>query len=196
MDLLDIPLVELRPHPQNSNVMPEPLLAKLVEHLRRTDRYPPVIVRCFYGAYQILDGHHRVEALRRLARASARCVVWEVDDAGALMLLATLNRLQGQDDPRKRAALIESLHDHVDLKTLAGRLPEHGDQIKKLMRLNDATLTPRPPQALGEMPVAIHFFLLPAQRRVVEKRLCEIGGSRESALLSLVGVAESLTANP
>ena len=38
------------------------------------------------------------EALRRLGRASARCEVWAVDDDEAMLLLATLNRLQGRDD--------------------------------------------------------------------------------------------------
>lgn len=212
MELQEFALDCLRPHPQNSNVMPEALLKKLADHLDETDRYPPVIVRPFpesaeadpsgagdstgrdaaTRAYQIIDGHHRVEALRRIGRASARCVVWDVDDAGALLLLATLNRLQGQDDPRKRAVLVGQLHEHLDLKALSARLPEDRDRLRKLMRMNEGMPTPRPPQTLGEMPVAVHFFMLPAERRAVEARLREVGGSREGALLSLLGVNEAL----
>lgn len=188
MDLHEIALDDLRPHPSNSNVMPEALLAKLAEHIADTDRYPPVIVRPWEDAYQILDGHHRVAALRRIGSASARCVVWEVDEEAALLLLATLNRLQGQDDPRKRAALVARLHDHQDLKALAARLPEDGDRLKKLLQLNDTPPPPRPPQPLGEMPVAVHFFLLPRQRTALERKLRERGGGREDALLSLLGV--------
>ncbi|MEM8739276.1 MAG: ParB/RepB/Spo0J family partition protein [Planctomycetota bacterium] len=189
MDLTPLPLDRLHPHPGNSNVMPPALFEKLCAHLAETDRYPPVIVRPLGDDHQILDGHHRVAALRRLGRSSVRCVVWEVDDAGALLLLTTLNRLQGRDDPRKRAALVGELRDHFDLKELAGRLPEDHDRLKKLIQLNDTPPTPRPPRALADMPVAIHFFLLPAERAAVEARLREVGGTREQALLSLAGLA-------
>ncbi len=202
MDLQMIALDRLEAHPRNSNVMPAALLDKLVERLRETDRYPPVIVRRVGGdgdkdedgdeaGYQILDGHHRVVALRRLGRASARCVVWEVSDDEALLLLATLNRLQGQDDPRKRAALVDSLRGSFDVKALAARLPEDAHRIRKLEELHQRRPPPRPPQALGEMPVALHFFLLPGQRSAVERRLREYGGARERALLKLLGVAEA-----
>ena len=92
MDLVSLPLDALHAHPANANVMPPELLDKLVAHLRDTDRYPPIIVRPIPGAeplaasheppgkYQILDGHHRAIALRRLARTHARCVVWDVDE--------------------------------------------------------------------------------------------------------------------
>ncbi|MEM1108246.1 MAG: ParB/RepB/Spo0J family partition protein [Planctomycetota bacterium] len=194
MEVELISLERLRPHPRNSNVMPEAYLRKLAGHLEDTDRYPPVIVRPFDGEYQIIDGHHRVEALRRIGRDQARCVVWDVDDAEALLLLATLNRLQGQDDPRKRAALVGELNVRTDLKELAERLPENGDRLRKLLRINDAMPTPRPPRPLGDMPVAIHFFMLPEQRQAIERRLREVirdGGSasREEALLSLLGIA-------
>ncbi|MEM1027285.1 MAG: ParB/RepB/Spo0J family partition protein [Planctomycetota bacterium] len=221
MEIHEFTLDRLHPHPQNSNVMPEALLAKLANHVEQTDRYPPVIVRPLpteespasepVDHYQILDGHHRVEALRKIGRASARCVVWDVDDAEALLLLATLNRLQGQDDPRKRAALVGRLHEHLDVKTLVAKLPEDDDRLRKLMRLNDGPPKPRPPQPIDEMPVAVHFFLLPHQRTAVERRLREAmramdvskddpqvletvkkisggGMSREDALLQLLGV--------
>lgn len=193
MTLVEIPLSQLLPHPLNSNVMARPLLAKLVEHLRRADRYPPVIVRpiqCEQPGdwFQILDGHHRVAALRQLQRASARCVVWEVDDDEAAMLLATLNRLQGQDDPRKRAALVATLQDRGGaLATLAQRLPERVEQLESLLRLNKPPALPRAPQPLDELPVAVHFFLTPAQRTMLNARLRELGGTREGALMRLVG---------
>ncbi|MFW6060171.1 MAG: ParB/RepB/Spo0J family partition protein [Phycisphaeraceae bacterium] len=187
MDLIEIPLEQLRPHPHNSNVMPERLLARLTAHIERTDRYPPLIVRPLGdGTYQILDGHHRAEALRRLGRAAARCVAWEVDDDEALLLMATLNRLEGDDDASKRAALLARLSERHDLKTLAAQLPERSEQLKKLLALNDPAPPPRPPQPIDQMPQAVHFFLLPEQRRRLDQRLKAIGGSREAALMTLV----------
>jgi ParB-like chromosome segregation protein Spo0J len=193
MNLIEIPLSQLDPHPLNSNVMPEELLEKLAAHLARTGRYPPVIVRGTGGAslparFQVLDGHHRVEALRRNGAVSARCVVWDVDDAEAMTLLATLNRLQGQDDPKKRARLIAAIQRErrVDLTQLSRELPEQVEQVRALVALNEP---PRalPPRAINDLPAAVHFFLRHRDRARLERRLREVGGSREDALMKLIG---------
>ncbi len=95
-----IPIEDLCPHPLNANTMSEDLRAKLKVHIGRTGRYPFVVVRADPeepGRFQILDGHHRVEILRELDHTEARCDIWNVDDREAKLLLATLNRLEGQD---------------------------------------------------------------------------------------------------
>ena len=196
MDIIDISLSQLVAHPLNSNVMERALFRKLVEHVHRTDRYPPVIVRPLKGAagqgagsevFQILDGHHRVAALRELSRSAARCVVWDVDDDEASLLLATLNRLQGQDDPRKRAVLVATLQERgATLAGLAQALPERIEQLESLLRLSRPPEPARPPRALDELPVAVHFFLTPVQRSALNARLRELGGTREEALMRLV----------
>lgn len=168
--------------------MPKALVEKLGQEIKRTGHYPPVIVRRVGARYQILDGHHRVQVLGQLGETSVHCVVWEVDDAQALLLLATLNRLSGDDDPRKRAALIGRLRESMDVKTLADRLPEDAERVRKLLALNAAPPSPQSPAPLEQMPVCLHFFLLPDQRRSVEAVLRDQGGSREAALLDLLGV--------
>lgn len=170
--------------------MPARTLEKLTAHIERTGRYPPILVRPIASdaepAYQILDGHHRVEALRRLEHDAARCIAWEVDDDEALLLMATLNRLSGDDDARQRAALVGKLNDRHDLKTLATLLPEQRDQLEKLLTLRDPPPAPRPPQPMEQMPQPVHFFLLPEQRRRLEARLKQLGDTREAALMAMV----------
>ena len=187
MHTLDLPLDRLHPHPANANIMPEAMLAKLAAHLQRTGRYPPLIVRPWEDDYQLLDGHHRALALRRIGRALARCVVWEVDDAEALLLLATLNRLEGADDPLRRADLLSRLRERrgVDMPELAAMLPENAERLERLLSLRDPVRV-RPPKPLETMPVAVHFFLLPRQRRELEAVLAAAGGTREEALMAMV----------
>ena len=185
---MDIPLDRLRAHPLNSNVMPEPLLAKLTLHIERTGQYPPIIVREYEEDYQILDGHHRVQALRRLEHTQAKCDVWDVDDEGATLLLATLNRLQGSDDPLRRSALLADLRERSGRSAadLARWLPEDGERVERLLRLQAPPTIAMAPRPIGAMPVAVHFFLLPDQRATLEMRLGELGGRREEALMRLV----------
>ena len=133
-----VPVEKLRPHPLNSNVMPEDLREKLKTHIHRTGRYPFVVVRPHPeepGVFQVLDGHHRVEVLRELGHSEVRCDVWNVDDREAKLLLATLNRLQGQDIPLRRAQLIHELLGEMSLSDLGGLLPETDKQLEELESL-------------------------------------------------------------
>jgi len=133
-----VPLDQLRPHPLNANVMPDDLRAKLRAHIHRTGRYPFLVVRPHPDdpeSFQVLDGHHRVDILRDLGHEEARCDVWNVDDREAKLLLATLNRLEGQDVPIRRAQLIHELLGEVSLDDLAGLLPETDKQLEELESL-------------------------------------------------------------
>lgn len=199
MSTRTIPLNQLRAHPDNSNVMPDVLIDKLAMHIRRTGRYPPLIVRPIHrptdtpgsppsgdDAYQILDGHHRARALNDVGLKTAECIIWEADDQEARVLLATLNRLQGQDDPRKRAKLIKRLRDQHDLKQLTHILPERAEQLKKYLEFSERTPAPRNPKPLDQMPVAVYFFLKPEQKSRLNNTLSQFEGSREEALMKLI----------
>src|SRR5262245_50580941 len=123
-----IPLNKLDAHPSNANRMAPDLFEKLKAHVRSSGNYPPLIVRKHpkkAGRYQILDGHHRARALRELRHRVARCVVWKVrDEHHAALLLLTLNRLHGEDDPKLRGRLLEQLGRCEDIQDLAELLPD------------------------------------------------------------------------
>ncbi len=141
--LVRVALDRLRPHPANTNVMDEERLQKLAENIRREGDYPPLVVRPHpdeEGAYQLLDGHQRADVLRRLGHQEATCFVWPCDDRTALMLLGTLNRLQGQDDFLKRAELLRELSELTSPEELAQLLPESAALIHQSLDLLDLNL--------------------------------------------------------
>ena len=185
-----LPIDRLDPHPLNSNVMPKALLDKLVSAIERTGLYPPIIVRPIGERYQILDGHHRVQVLKHLGHTQANAVVWPVDEEQALVMLASLNRMRGEDDPRKRAALLGKLSQSMGVGELVKRLPEDTARVKKMLTLNSAPPSPKSANPIEQMPVCVHFFVLPAQRKAIEQRLRECGGTREAALLALLDLPE------
>ena len=172
-----IPLDALEPHPENSNRMPPHLLEKLKGHIRRTGRYEPLIVRPLNndGRYQILNGHHRARALRELGHTHARCDVWEVDDAEARLLLATLNRLEGRDDPSARALLVARLAEGRSAADLARLLPEPPDAVERLLRLAQPPPAPLAPDALEPIARPMTFFLTEEQHALVSEALREVG---------------------
>ncbi len=173
-----VPLDDLVAHPLNSNVMPEEFQAKLKAHIKRTGRYPFLVVRPHpeeAGKYQVLDGHHRVAILRDLGHREARCDVWEVDDREAKLLLATLNRLQGQDLPIRRAQLLHELLGEMNVGDLAGLLPETDKQIEELHALLEfpadeiaAMLAERAELEERTLPVVLSFVVSHEQEELIE----------------------------
>ncbi len=138
--LVHIPLSRLHAHPQNANRMDDAFLDKLAANIQREGNYPPLIVRPHpkrRGHYQLLDGHQRSATLARLGFVDAWCYVWPCDDATALMLLATLNRLEGQDDPRLRAELLRELAALLSADELALLLPEDASALRNGLALLD-----------------------------------------------------------
>ena len=134
--LLRVPLAALYAHPSNSNVMSEERLEKLARNIAREGRYPPLIARPHPdrpGEYELLDGHQRAEALRRLGYSEVQIVSWDCDDAAALLLLASLNRLRGEDDLEKRSALLAELTGAVSTTELADLVPDDVGSIDEML---------------------------------------------------------------
>ena len=174
-----VPLDDLLAHPLNSNVMPPDLQEKLRAHIKRTQRYPFLVVRPHPdqpGKFQVLDGHHRVAILRELGHTEARCDVWEVDDHEAKLLLATLNRLQGQDVPIRRAELIHELLGEMSAEDLAGLLPESDKQLEELHALLEfpaddiaRLLEEQAEEAEKVLPRVMSFVVTPEQEKDIEQ---------------------------
>jgi ParB-like chromosome segregation protein Spo0J len=174
-----IPLDDLVPHPLNANIMPDDLREKLRAHIRRTKRYPHLIVRPHpgqSGKFEVLDGHHRLVILRDLGHTEARCDVWDVGDHEAKLLLATLNRLEGQDAPMRRAQLIHELLGEMSLDDLAGLVPETGRQLEELHSLLEfpaeeiaALLEERAEEEEKVLPRVMSFVVTPDQENLIEQ---------------------------
>lgn len=178
-ELVWIAIDQLVPHPLNANVMPPELMTKLRENIGRTRRYPPIIVRHLPdGKFQVLDGWHRVLVLGELGEPGAWCLAWDVSDQDALVLLATLNRLHGEDVLGKRAALIAELQQHENLARLALLLPESEAELRSTLELVDldldslvADLAAQAERAASEGPQLFTFAVDPADAPAVEEAL-------------------------
>jgi len=165
-----IALGKLAAHPGNANRMSKTNFAKLVAHIKRTGRYEPIVVRPHPKSsdrYQILNGHHRLKALEWLEYSAADCVVWQVDDGEADVLLATLNRLAGRDELHKKNELIKRLSNRFSIKEMVRMLPDSKKQLERLKNLQK----PAPPSTAKWLANAMVFFLDDEQKSIVDKAL-------------------------
>jgi hypothetical protein len=174
--VVSIAIDKLTAHPGNANRMSKANFAKLVRNIERTGRYEPLIVRPEPkrdGFFQIINGHHRCEALKKLGFTKADCIVWDVDDGQTDILLATLNRLCGTDEAAKKIALVKRLSERLDTKHLAKLLPYPQKQIQRL-----ATLENSVPAILKDIEAKsvslakpLVFFVTDNQKLIIERAL-------------------------
>lgn len=167
-----IKLEKLKAHPDNPNKMSKANLRKLIANIERTGMYEPLIVRPHpktKGSYQIINGHHRWQALKQLKYETADTVVWDVDDQQVNILLITLNRLQGSDNLGKKLELLKKLKDKIKPAELSRFLPQSKAQINKLTSLENSLSTIKVTQTSFVDPVV--FFLNEKQKIIVEKAL-------------------------
>ena len=188
--LLRVPLARLHPHPANPNVMEAGQLELLERHIGREGRYPPLLARPhpeLPGHYQLLDGEQRRGVLARLGHEHALCYIWPCDDATALLLLATINRLRGDDLPVERAALLTELDALMPRDLLASLLPEDATQLERTLELVDldperllAELTAAASREAPDSPRTISFAVAredePVIESAVERAATELSG--------------------
>jgi ParB-like chromosome segregation protein Spo0J len=174
-EIQSIAIDKFVPHPGNPNRMSKANFTKLLRNIKRTGRYEPLVVRpCPAdqvegrpGYFQIINGHHRWQALSELGYKAADSVVWDVDDEQVNILLATLNRLGGADILEKKSALLKKLGEQMPIKDLAKLLPQTAKQIERLTSLK----MPTAPSDAKVFASAMVFFLTAEQLPIVEDAL-------------------------
>jgi len=191
-----IALDKLVAHPDNPNRMSKTSFAKLVRNIERTGRYEPLVVRPCPSAslktepqknshsssssnpdddriscFQIINGHHRWQALRELGYKTADAIVWDVDDQDADILLATLNRLGGSDILEKKLALLKRLNQRMEVGKLAKLLPLRAGQIKRLTELTISDCRTAIENRKSKILNPLVFFVNGEQQKTIEKAL-------------------------
>jgi ParB-like chromosome segregation protein Spo0J len=159
-------------HPDNPNRQSKVNFAKLLRNIERTGRYEPLVVRpCPNkpGFYQIINGHHRCQALAKLGHEAADCIVWNIDDEQTDILLATLNRLGGSDQLGKKLKLLKRLKKKLDTGELARLIPHTKKQIERLTNLKLPSAPAKIDTASFANPVV--FFLNDKQQQIVDEAL-------------------------
>ena len=167
-----IALDRLAAHPDNPNEMSRVNFAKLVRNIERSGRYEPLIVRLHPkkdGCFEIINGHHRCQALAKLGYKEADCIIWDVDDEQTDILLATLNRLGGSDELGKKLALLNRLNKRLEPAKLAKLLPQTAKQIERLTNLKMPAQPAKTTAKLFANPMV--FFLTDTQHQTVEDAL-------------------------
>lgn len=144
MKVVEIPVSELRPAPWNPNVMDRAMAARLNASIDRFGFVENLVVRPIgngaYGAYEVLSGNQRLNAVRDLQFTEAPCVIVDLDDADAMLLAQALNQIEGEDDQGRRAELIRTVLASLSQDEVIAILPETVESLHTLTSLGQDDL--------------------------------------------------------
>lgn len=112
LETRDVPLAELTPFPGNARRGDVAMIAQSIE---RNGQYRSLITRRTGGGLVVLAGNHTLQALRSLARHTARCEIIECGDGTATRINLVDNRAadEGSYDQEALDAILASLDDDL-----------------------------------------------------------------------------------
>lgn len=140
MQIIDAPIDLLDDAPLNANRMTPAKFAQLVESIKRVGFVQHVLVTPVLDRFQVVDGHHRRDAMRQLGRTHVPAVVLEPGEDPRLVALA-LNRIRGETDLSVAAQVVTDLMEVMD----AAAMDISGFSERELASLVDALEGPREP---------------------------------------------------
>ena len=138
MEIVEVPLDLLREAPWNPNEADDGTLRRLGTSLERFGVVVPLVVRSVGDAYEVLSGNQRLRVLREQGAATAPCVEVQADDAWARLLAQALNRIHGEDDLNRKAALVQHILAAMSAEEAAAILPDSPEALRGLASIRDA----------------------------------------------------------
>jgi ParB family transcriptional regulator, chromosome partitioning protein len=141
MNIIELPVSQLKEAPWNANQMDETTERKLKESLRNFGLVQPLVVRNIgNSSYEVLSGNHRLKLLQELNFTSVPCIVVDLNDAGAMLLAETLNNLHGEDDLSLKGSLLEKILADIPQDKVLSILPETANSLQALSSLGQSDL--------------------------------------------------------
>jgi ParB family chromosome partitioning protein len=173
MNVVDLPIRQLRPAEWNSNEVGPEMMARLRESISLFGLVENLVVRrSGEESYEVLSGNHRIEVLADTGKETVPCLVVDLDDAQARLLAQALNHIRGEDNPGIRAEVLRQVLESVPPYEVLRLLPETADGLQALVNLGEEDLATRLDawqQAQSARLKLLQFRLTDAYSRVVHQ---------------------------
>jgi ParB family chromosome partitioning protein len=186
MKIKRIEISDIRENGWNPNRMDERKFRALVKSISERGFVQPLVVRpAEHGAFEVLDGAHRLRALFELGEKHADCVVLDEKEADAKMRTLSMNRLRGECDYEALAGVLGTLG--LDDAAISAALAFSERDLSEIRALLEKTPSVDFNLPAEERYVLMDFYLAPEDAEIVEKALKSTGKkNRSKALVALV----------
>lgn len=149
---LELPVSQIRPSKYQVRSVADPeYIDSLCESIQLSGVISPIIVRPIQDGYEIIAGHHRFEACRRLGHSSVPVKVREMTDEEAAKALASDNFIRRDLNDYERFKHSKMLRDNGFCKTGREVAAVLGVSSAKISQLNSFDKFPTGAKALLEI---------------------------------------------
>jgi len=147
IDLIDEPAYQVRMD------IPEEGIQELADSIKVIGQLQPVLVRPVEGRYEVVFGHRRLLACKRLGLEKIQAVVRKLDDQAVALMRATENIARQDVSPIEEAAVYADLRDTHGLRIdeIARRMGKSEGIIKR--RLDLLKMPPQLQKAIHEKKI-------------------------------------------
>lgn len=201
------PIANLKPFPGNPRIHPDSEIQMLIKNIRHFGWTNPVLVQ--EGTNNVIAGHGRIQAAKKMKRKTVPVLVWKVNDQDALAHMVADNRLgalSGWDIPKLKDILGDLEGNSFDIEltgftdvnvdTLLGQ-ENNSDFLDNLGKKNGGgDDEPDDDEPDEDGFVKLTFVLQEGQRDLIQKRLRKIMEDKKlantsEALVQLVKATRS-----
>lgn len=149
IEVTRIQMDNVKPNPWNPNVQTERQYEAEIESIVTNGFLSPILVRQLENEYQVIDGEHRLRALKQIKdnkiegkknvpdlvrSGEIPAIVIDVDEANAKKLTIIMNETRGRADFAKLGALLTDIKVELPDDILLG-LPYTENQLNELMEI-------------------------------------------------------------
>jgi len=160
---------DVMPNSFNPNKMSDFIYEKMKATIKEKGLFGSIIVRRYFGRYQILDGEHRWKACKELGweQIPVECSINEVSDSDTKFWTLYFNNTKGKDDIEKVAQIFETLE-----QGQSQLLPYTEDEIrntKELFKFDFAQYQTNDPGLQNEIPHVLSFKFTEEEWKMIER---------------------------
>ncbi len=130
LQIVQVPIDELRPDPANPRKMPEAQEKALTRSLREFDFVEPIVARA--SDKLVIGGHQRLLAARRLGIKTVPVIFIDISDEQAKLLNLALNKISGEWDEQLLAHFLADLRATPDVDLSLSGFSD--DELKKFLK--------------------------------------------------------------
>lgn len=170
----------------NSNIMTEEEYLQLKQNILTNGFIYPIIVRKIEDGFEIVDGHHRLKALKELGATEVPTVVVDMNDKEAIVNAIKFNTERGTQNPKLLAYnlnLLKQLGLNEDM--IEKELVYDKDTISDTLDILD--LTENEDEILqeqeNELDFILYSFVVPKQYQEYVDKVLEQNGQNKGEIL-------------
>ncbi len=141
MQIVDIPVSQLKEASWNPNRMDAVMMTRLKTSITRFGLVENLVVRTLGdGTYEVLSGNHRLKLIKEMNIKTAPCQIVDLDDIKARILAQAINNLHGEDDIGVKAELMKKVLESLSQSEVLDILPETSNSLHALATLDQHTV--------------------------------------------------------